>query len=437
MILLEIETTTSDIGIRRIYEHNEVAKKIGFDYVLLSTSKYLKEILTKMDIKSYTLSDFAKGLSRKEQVSIFIEQDLIVGEMFYEFREFSDKSRYFNKAKNLSYMLEKAFEKLDPDLIIQCQGVEIIRLLSHKISKKLNIPSFFYGFSPFGMAFYDTPFADNWVKNKLEDCEKSINFAKSYLKAFNDGSVNFLTSQIKASQDNFFNIPNRRDRYLKRLIVSFKNKSLFNDLYSIIRPRVISKCRKFRGVFRRFLLKGNTKLPKKFFFFPLHLPIESQVTIRGNRFLFQSMIISMLSYMLPEDTYIITREHPKYVGFLKRWELDLIKRHKNIILINSKIPAREIIKRSLGVITYNSTTGFEGILLGKPVITIGKSFFRGNGVTYDCENLNDAYDFINNIATNPEAYKIDFAKILDFVARVYESSYNNLGEFLDEKKSIL
>lgn len=146
MILLEIETTTSDIGIRRIYEHNEVAKKIGFDYVLLSTSKYLKEILTKMDIKSYTLSDFAKGLSRKEQVSIFIEQDLIVGEMFYEFREFSDKSRYFNKAKNLSYMLEKAFEKLDPDLIIQCQGVEIIRLLSHKISKKLNIPSFSMAF---------------------------------------------------------------------------------------------------------------------------------------------------------------------------------------------------------------------------------------------------------------------------------------------------
>lgn len=433
MKILEIETTTSITSIKRLCLHNMQTRRKGYEYEVLTQSRYLSNTLNKIGIKSYYLEQF-NDYSKIKNNSYEPEADMIIGKMFYEFKELKDREKYFNRAKNIYKCLLNSFEVINPSILIQCQGAEIIRLLSHQVSKNKNIPSFFFGFSPFGLSFYNNPYADNWVEKEIINKKESLEFSKKYLEKYFDGKINFIYSKAKEEKIDYSVIPNKYKRYINRIIISIQDKDFSEKILGLIKLRFISKAKTFLGKFRKWKYNKNKKLPEKYFFFPLHLPIESQVTLRGNRFVYQSMVISLISQMLPENVFLVIREHPKHVGHLKKWELKLIKMHKNIILFNTKTPAQEIIKNSLGVITYNNTTGFEGILMGKPVITIGKSFYREQGVTYDCDNLNDIYKYINNIYSKQNSFVLENKKIIKFIARVYESSYNNLEDFLNEKR---
>lgn len=431
MNVLEIETTSSINTIKRICSHNEIIKELGFTYVLLTDSKYLVDLLNEINIEAYWLNDFFNNQSFEEMTKE-IDPDYIIGQLFYQFKEFGNKNDLYKKANYYLSSLENALDEIKPDLLIQCQGAEIIRLTAHDLCKKKHIPSFFFGFSPFGFSFYDSPHADNWVSNKINNPSFSLEYSRKYLKSYRNGKVDFIKSKNKYPAN--YEIPTKLERYWKRVMVNIKSGTLADFLKNYFRIHSIVRLKKIRSFIRKFYYNKKKSFPSKYFFFPLHLPIESQVTLRGNRFIFQSTLITLISYMLPQNVYLLVREHPKHIGYLPRWELNIIKKLKNVVMFNTKIPAKKIILNSLGVITYNSTTGFEAILLGKPVITIGKSFYRGHGLTYDCDTLNDIYNNMKKISKNPNDFTIDDNLVLTFIAKIYESSYSNLKEFLNGKK---
>jgi hypothetical protein len=61
----------------------------------------------------------------------------------------------------------------------------------------------------------------------------------------------------------------------------------------------------------------------------------------------------------------------------------LARRLPNLHLVDWTTPARTILDRARAVVTVNSTAGFEALVLGLPVVTLGKSHYRGRGLTYD------------------------------------------------------
>ena len=73
---------------------------------------------------------------------------------------------------------------------------------------------------------------------------------------------------------------------------------------------------------------------------------------------------------------LVIKEHPQQTGMLlgKKFR-DLKKRLSNIAYLPAEYPTKTLIRQSNLIITQTSTAGWEAILLGKPVVVIGKVFY--------------------------------------------------------------
>jgi hypothetical protein len=132
-------------------------------------------------------------------------------------------------------------------------------------------------------------------------------------------------------------------------------------------------------------------------FYPMHFEPEATLFYMSTYYDNQLALVENLLKCLPENQYLLVKEHPAQAGFLtqKPW-LNLKKRFPNIKFIKAEVTSKEIILRSNVTITLVSTAGFESIILDRPVIVLGKVYFDAfKGVNY-CENFEQIYRLLRN-----------------------------------------
>ena len=122
-----------------------------------------------------------------------------------------------------------------------------------------------------------------------------------------------------------------------------------------------------------------------------------------------------------------------------------IARIPNVRLIDPRIPAHTLIAASQAVTVINSTVGFEGLLYGKPVIALGRVFYRGWGVTTDVDQLADLRGAIAHAVANPPKMD-DIYRFLQachdatFEAHLTDQSEQNLklltGALIDKARAM-
>jgi len=157
-------------------------------------------------------------------------------------------------------------------------------------------------------------------------------------------------------------------------------------------------------------------LNKNYFLFPLHYLDDAQITFR-EPFIDQFELIRHISRSLPQGYYLYVKPHPHYMGTdVSLRELWKISKLRNVKVINPLIPPIRLIKYAKGVITINSTTGFEALIFGKPVITFGHDFYCQEDIAYVVRDLNKLPEYIMLAITkgqkNPDLVR-------DFVRKVY------------------
>jgi hypothetical protein len=119
-------------------------------------------------------------------------------------------------------------------------------------------------------------------------------------------------------------------------------------------------------------------------FYPLHFAEDSSVTIRAEPYYNQFALMEYLAACLPYGYELWVKPHPAAAGDLPVSRLLALQRRiPNLHLLHPSVPAVNVLRQVAGVVTLNSTTGFEALVLGKPVITLADSPYRGFGVTYD------------------------------------------------------
>jgi len=91
-----------------------------------------------------------------------------------------------------------------------------------------------------------------------------------------------------------------------------------------------------------------------------------------------------------------------------------------VVLLHPQTHSHELIQKSSGTIVINSTVGFESILYQKPVVVLGKPFYKGLGLTVDV----DDYFYL------PEALRqalnlgeIHYESVLAFINALRNESY--------------
>lgn len=184
-----------------------------------------------------------------------------------------------------------------------------------------------------------------WLKSRMSKIKKDINYLK----------MPKLIRFIEALK--------------QRIILRVRNQQLFS-------------------VYHKFAVKPD--LSKKYLYFPLHYQPELTTCPLAGAFVEQILIAQMLSYLLPADTYLYVKEHPKQTSYGRSGELykELIKLPQ-VRLIASDFSTYRLMENCISVVTSTGTAGWEALYRGKPVLMFGYNFYQYSKGVFPIKTVDD------------------------------------------------
>lgn len=159
----------------------------------------------------------------------------------------------------------------------------------------------------------------------------------------------------------------------------------------------------------------------KYIYYPIHQDPEAVLNLRAPFWHSQFNTIKLLSYNLPRGYRLLVREYIYNVGRRPTAYLKNIKQLPGVDLIDPFDNQYKYIARAGLIVTVNGTAGFEGLLLKRPVLTLGRSL-------YDILDLAHRFDS-----------SIDFGKLIlnALSANLISEDYDTkLAIFLDSGKEL-
>lgn len=231
-----------------------------------------------------------------------------------------------------------------------------------------------------------------------------------------------------------------KDATLSKLI----NKENINKLYNKINNKYIKKLsEEFDAIenhVHRYIkmyinrkqidtLYSQPDYKKTYVYFPFHVPLDFQLTVRSPEYLDQLSLISYIADTLPYGYYLYIKEHPASIGAYSRKELRNLLKNENIRLIKPMVNSYDLIRYSQGVVTINSKVGAEALMQAKPVTVLGSAFYRNQEITNDIKDIRE----IRTMAKKLMASNLETEDIKMFFCQVLTQSY--LGELYDNSTS--
>ncbi|MCX7072096.1 MAG: hypothetical protein NTW01_14020 [Gammaproteobacteria bacterium] len=160
------------------------------------------------------------------------------------------------------------------------------------------------------------------------------------------------------------------------------------------------------------LLPGYQDPPlpaEPFVFYPLQVRKDSQLLLHspiwGND---HAAVIAALSTQLAQmqpPRRLVVKFHPQEDRLAQIRNDALIRQFPEVTFV-CNVPATELIQRARFVVTINSSVGFEAILLDKPLVTLGNSFYAVPAlaeVVRDRSELRAALDAADRLPVKTEA----------------------------------
>jgi len=108
-----------------------------------------------------------------------------------------------------------------------------------------------------------------------------------------------------------------------------------------------------------------------FLLYPLHFHPEASTSVLAADFVDELAVIKSIAFRLPVNVRLAVKEHPSAVAMQPRDFYRQLSELPNVVLLAADLPAKELARRSRGVICVTSTLGFEAAVLNRPVIALG------------------------------------------------------------------
>ena len=127
-----------------------------------------------------------------------------------------------------------------------------------------------------------------------------------------------------------------------------------------------------------------------FVYYPLHVPADMALTLRSPEYLDQVATIDFLLRTIPDTHVLVVKEHPAQIGAIAAGRLfELARRFDNFVLLPPQTNNYAVLGRADAVVSVNSKSGAEAVLLGKPVVVMGDAFYRSCPLVFAAERLKD------------------------------------------------
>ena len=128
----------------------------------------------------------------------------------------------------------------------------------------------------------------------------------------------------------------------------------------------------------------------RFVYYPLHVPADMALTLRSPQFLDQLALVDYIARSIPTTHKLAIKEHPAQIGALPAERLaGLLERYDNVVLLTPQTNNFHVLQATDAVVSVNSKSGAEAMLLGKPVLVIGDAFYRDAPLVTRVERLDD------------------------------------------------
>ena len=125
---------------------------------------------------------------------------------------------------------------------------------------------------------------------------------------------------------------------------------------------------------RRHSCEPDLDLP--YVYFPFHVPLDLQLTVRETEYLDQIALVETLAESVPAGWWVYVKEHPAMAGGQSVARLArLFRTCRNVRLIHHRVNSYELIRRARVVVTINSKVGVEALMQGKTVLVLGRPIY--------------------------------------------------------------
>lgn len=113
-----------------------------------------------------------------------------------------------------------------------------------------------------------------------------------------------------------------------------------------------------------------------FIYYPLHVPADMALTLRSPEYLDQVTLVSYLLRTVPRSHKVAIKEHPAQIGAIPYGRLaQLSKTYDNLVILSPTTNNFTVLNRADAVVTVNSKSGAEAMLIGKPAVVLGDAFY--------------------------------------------------------------
>ncbi|HVX76411.1 MAG TPA: capsule biosynthesis protein [Bradyrhizobium sp.] len=127
-----------------------------------------------------------------------------------------------------------------------------------------------------------------------------------------------------------------------------------------------------------------------FVYYPFHVPADMALTLRSPEYLDQVATVDFLLRTIPDTHVLVAKEHPAQIGAIPAGRLfELARRFDNFVLLPPQTNNYAVLARADAVVSVNSKSGAEAVLLGKPVVVMGDAFYRSCPLVFAADRLKD------------------------------------------------
>ncbi len=275
---------------------------------------------------------------------------------------------------------ENLYKKNKIDVIVTTIEGGFVGIPLMKVAESLNIPILFINLSRF--------------PDRLDFSRGitmiPINFIETYDKVTRDGLSDKELIKAKEIVSNFRDVKPKATGFdkltgipkfagIKKTFIKIKNMGQLRKEWNYKTFFTMSSfARNYR---HNFLKLTNSKLfhdpveNEKFFYFPLQYQPEISTELMAPYYVNQKIIIDFISKSLPVGYYLYVKEHPASLGTRGAKFYKDVAKFPRIKIIKTEVKSMDLTENSAGVITINSTAGFEAYVLKKPIIVFSDIFY--------------------------------------------------------------
>lgn len=132
------------------------------------------------------------------------------------------------------------------------------------------------------------------------------------------------------------------------------------------------------------------------------LHFQPEHTVEGVAFEYRNQLETAVTIAasLPCGMHLLVKEHPAMLGYRTITEYKGLRRAKNLVIVSRTVDNASLLKSAKIIFTLSGTVAMEGLLMGVPVITLGRVYYNHlDGIHYLAGGLANLPDLISKVLT--------------------------------------